>query len=90
MNKKRDMMTLFNLYVVCMHIPSNQTLALYCSLHRGLPIDVTNTNYYKCSESFVQTQWEQIPEKPVEVKVLESAISGSDECKFQIQPVKIY
>lgn len=47
----------------------------------------TNIDYCKCSESFVQTQWEQILERPVEVKVLESAISGAEECKFQIRPI---
>ena len=60
----------------------------YCGLQRGLPMDLTTSiNYCKCSESFVQTQWEQILERPVEVKVLESAISGAEECKFQIRPI---
>ena len=60
----------------------------YCGLQRSLPVDVTtHINYCKCSEAFVKTQWEQILGQPVEVKVIKSAISGSDECQFQIQPI---
>ena len=60
----------------------------YCSLQRALPLDqTTNINYCKCSEAFVHTQWERILEHPVEVEVLESAISGSEECKFLIKPI---
>ena len=65
----------------------SRPMRCYCSLQRALPTDqITHINYCKCSEAFVQTQWEQILEHPVRVEVLESAISGGDECKFLIQP----
>ena len=58
----------------------------YCSLLRGLPQDQTaSLTYCQCSRGFVQKYWEGILGRPVVVDLLESAISGAEECKFVIQ-----
>jgi hypothetical protein len=58
----------------------------YCSLLRGLPPEHTaSTTYCHCSRGFVQKYWENLLERPVEVELLESAVSGSEECKFRIR-----
>ncbi len=57
----------------------------YCSLLRGLPQDQTaSLTYCQCSRGFVQKYWEAVFETPVEVDLVESAISGAAECKFVI------
>jgi hypothetical protein len=57
----------------------------YCSLLCGLPASQTaSLTYCQCSRGFVQKYWEGILGRPVEVDLLESAISGADECKFVI------
>jgi len=57
----------------------------YCSLLRGLPQDQTaSLAYCQCSRGFVQKYWEAIFETPIEVDLLESAVSGAAECKFAI------
>ncbi len=57
----------------------------YCSLTKGLPAGETmSATYCQCSRAFVQKYWEGILERPVEVDLLETAISGADECKFRI------
>jgi hypothetical protein len=58
----------------------------YCGLLRGLPEGAeASMTFCKCSEAFVGTVWERVLGEPVDVKVLESAVSGSDECMFQIK-----
>ncbi len=57
----------------------------YCSLLRGLPDNETiSLTYCECSKGFVQKYWEGILERPVEVELLESCVSGAQECKFAI------
>jgi hypothetical protein len=57
----------------------------YCSLLRGLPDGETiSITYCQCSKGFVQKYWESILESPVEVELLESCVSGAQECKFMI------
>jgi len=57
----------------------------YCGLMRALPEGETvSKTYCNCSRGFVQIWWEGILGHPVEVEVLETAISGSDVCKFVI------
>jgi predicted hydrocarbon binding protein len=57
----------------------------YCSLLRGLPAqDKVSITYCNCSKGFVEKYWEAILQKPVKVDLLQSAISGSKECKFAI------
>lgn len=57
----------------------------YCSLLRGLPEEETaSLTYCQCSRGFVQKYWESVLERPVEVEILESCVSGAQECKFVI------
>lgn len=64
----------------------SRPMRCFCSLMKGLPDEVTSSKTYcKCSESFVRKIWEIVLGEPVEVNVLESAISGSDECRFEIK-----
>jgi hypothetical protein len=64
----------------------SKPMRCFCSLMKGLPegIDSSKT-FCKCSESFVKAVWETVLEQPVIVKALETAISGSDECRFEIK-----
>ncbi len=57
----------------------------YCSLWQGLPEGETvSRDYCQCSEGFVRVYWENVLGHPVEVELVESAISGSKRCKFII------
>jgi predicted hydrocarbon binding protein len=57
----------------------------YCSLLRGLPDSETaSLTYCQCSRGFVQRYWESILERPVQVELLESCVSGAQECKFLV------
>ena len=57
----------------------------YCSLLRGLPESETvSPTYCQCSRGFVERYWEGILGRRVEVDLLETAISGAEECKFVI------
>ncbi len=58
----------------------------YCGLIRALPKDINmSKTYCHCSEGFIKKYWETITGKPVNVTLLESAISGDSECKFAVQ-----
>jgi predicted hydrocarbon binding protein len=60
-------------------------LRCFCSLWRGLPTHATvSQTWCSCSKGFVQTLWEAVTEGPVEVELLESCISGAEECTFAI------
>ena len=57
----------------------------YCSLLRGLSTeDTVSITYCNCSKGFVEKYWETVLQKPVKVDLLQSAISGAEECKFAI------
>ena len=57
----------------------------YCSLFREFPIeDTVSLTYCNCSKGFVEKYWEAVLQKPVKVDLLQSAISGAEECKFAI------
>lgn len=57
----------------------------YCSLWRGLPDDQqTSLTYCHCSQGFVQKYWEGVLGRPTPVEVVESCITGAEECKFVI------
>jgi hypothetical protein len=57
----------------------------YCGLLRGLPAgQMTSLTYCQCSRGFVQKYWEATLGRPVEVDLVESAVSGAEECKFVI------
>ena len=60
----------------------------YCGLLRGLPANENvSPTYCHCSKGFVKKFWESVLERPVEVELIQSAVSGSQECKFAIHLV---
>ena len=57
----------------------------YCGLLRELPKDQTiSSTYCNCSKGFVEKYWEEVLGKPVQVDILQSAVSGATECIFAI------
>ena len=57
----------------------------YCSLIRGLPADETiSLTYCNCSKGFVKKLWEAVLEKPVQVELMQSVMSGAPNCKFRV------
>jgi len=57
----------------------------YCSLLRGLPAeDKISPTYCQCSKGFVKKSWETVLDRPVKVDLIQSAVTGADECKFAI------
>ncbi|MHB0879095.1 MAG: DUF6144 family protein [Anaerolineae bacterium] len=57
----------------------------YCATVRGLPEGETmSVSYCQCSRAFVETVWENALGRPVTVELIESSISGADECEFRI------
>jgi predicted transcriptional regulator len=58
----------------------------YCSLVRGLPPDETiSLTYCNCSKGFVKKFWEAVPERPVQVELVQSVMSGAPNCKFEVR-----
>ena len=58
----------------------------YCSLVNGLPMDETmSETYCLCSRGFVEAYWEAVSGGRVDVELLESAVSGSDVCRFRVR-----
>jgi hypothetical protein len=58
----------------------------YCGLIRALPTDIQMSSAYcHCAEGFVKKYWETVLEQPVAVRVVESAVSGASDCKFEIR-----
>lgn len=57
----------------------------YCGLLRGLPEGVqVSPTYCRCSGAFVRMYWSEVLGRPVEVEILETAVTGSTECRFRI------
>lgn len=57
----------------------------YCSLLRGLPADERiSLTYCHCSKGFVKKFWQGVLERPVKVELIQSVVSGAQECKFAI------
>lgn len=57
----------------------------YCSLLRGLPDNENiSPTYCHCAKGFVEKFWEDILERPVKVELLQSVVTGAEECKFAI------
>ncbi len=57
----------------------------FCGLVAALP-DGTNMSpaYCQCSRAFVEKYWEGALGRPVEAEVIETTLSGAEECKFII------
>jgi hypothetical protein len=57
----------------------------FCGLVNSLPRDeILSKTYCSCSLGFVETWWSQVVGKPVKAQLLESAVTGSDVCRFKI------
>jgi hypothetical protein len=57
----------------------------YCSLLRGLPSDdEMSRTYCHCAEGFVKSYWQEVLGRPLKVELLQSAISGAQDCRFAI------
>jgi hypothetical protein len=60
-------------------------LRCFCGLLSALPQNETiSRSYCNCSKGFVKKYWEGALGKPVDVEVLQTAVSGAKECKFAI------
>jgi hypothetical protein len=69
------------------YTPSSYThpLRCYCSLVNKLPPDENlSATYCQCSRGLVEKYWEAILERPVQVELVDSCISGAAECQFAI------
>jgi hypothetical protein len=65
--------------------PQELGVKCYCSLVRGLPDDENlSLTYCHCSKGFVKKLWEAVVERPAEVELVQSVISGAEECRFVI------
>jgi hypothetical protein len=57
----------------------------YCSLMRGLPEgENASATFCLCSGAFVKRHWEEVLGKPVSVEVMETCLTGAEECRFRI------
>jgi len=65
------------------YTPQSYGVRCYCEMVAAAEGKVSST-YCHCSKGFVKKLWEAVLEKPVEVKFIQSAISGANECKFAI------
>jgi len=64
----------------------SKPMRCYCSLLRALPKDKTvSSTYCNCAKGFVKKYWESVLGKPVQVKLVRSAVAGAEECEFIIQ-----
>jgi len=67
------------------YTPDAYSVRCYCSLVQGLPPGETMSGTYcGCSMGFVERYWEQVLGRHVKVELLESAVTGSNICRFQI------
>jgi predicted hydrocarbon binding protein len=65
--------------------PKTLRMRCYCALAKGLPPEETMSNTMcECSRGFVERHWSQVLEHDIHVELLESAISGSDKCRFNV------
>jgi predicted hydrocarbon binding protein len=57
----------------------------YCAFVNGLPPDQEiSRTYCNCSKAFVRAFWQEVLDRPVSVEVLETALTGSKQCRFKI------
>jgi predicted hydrocarbon binding protein len=65
------------------YTPQSYGVRCYCEMVAATEENISPT-YCHCSKGFVKKLWEAVLEKPVEVDLIQSAISGAKECKFAI------
>jgi predicted hydrocarbon binding protein len=65
--------------------PEAYRVRCFCSLVQGLPEGETMSGTYcGCSVGFVERYWEQVLDRKVKVELLESAVAGSNVCRFRV------
>lgn len=58
----------------------------YCPLVAALPEnEVISPTYCECSSAFLKAYWEAALGRPLKVEVLETALTGADQCRFRIE-----
>jgi len=63
----------------------SRPMRCYCGLLRALPEDKTvSPTFCNCSRGFVKKYWERVLDKPVQVQLKQSAVTGAAECEFLI------
>lgn len=61
-------------------------LRCFCALARGLPEgEKMSPTYCRCGEEFARNYWRSVLGRPVKVKLLESGLTGSDVCRFEVR-----
>jgi hypothetical protein len=73
--------------LVLSYLPRSYTrpMRCYCALANALPEEEEiSPTYCHCSKAFVRTWWEAVLGMPVKVNILETALTGSHQCRFQI------
>ena len=67
------------------YTPRDFSIRCYCPLLRKLPAELNApVSYCECSRAFVEWSWSAVLDRPVQVDLLESCLSGGDECRFLI------
>ncbi len=57
----------------------------FCALANALPErEKMSGTYCHCSRAFVRTWWEAVLGKPAKVDILETALTGSNQCRFRV------
>jgi len=65
--------------------PQTQGIRCNCELVQALPEDERiSPTYRHCSKGFVKRWWEGVLERPVKVDLIQSVVSGAQECEFAI------
>jgi len=63
----------------------SRTMRCFCALVKDLPEgEEISPTYCHCSKAFVRTWWEAVLDRPVKVDILETALTGSHQCRFRI------
>lgn len=71
--------------LILTYTPRDFGIRCYCPLLRKLPAELNApASYCECSRAFVAWNWSAVLERPVQVDLLESCLSGGEECRFLI------
>lgn len=65
------------------YTPRSLGVRCYCSLVNATEEKISLT-YCHCSKGFVKKLWEEVLERSVEVELIQSVVSGAQECKFAV------
>jgi hypothetical protein len=73
--------------LILSYLPRSYSGAMrcFCALVQELPEgEEISPTYCHCSKAFVRTWWEAVLGNPVKVDILETAMTGSHQCRFRI------